>query len=135
MERKKLLIISTAAIAVLTLSATGVLALLANYVSITGQATVDQSVVIDTEDATGGCHLTWAEQSSDQCTGETAKNASWTAVAEGGDTRDVGIRLANRGSIDAPVDVVVSGDVPVDAAWDTDVVVQLFDDYDPVTET
>jgi hypothetical protein len=133
MERKKLLIIS-AAVAVLAVSTTGVLALLTNYASITGLATVDQSVVIDTDDDTGGCHLTWAEQSTDQCGDETETSASWSAEAEGGDTRDVGIRLKNRGSVDAPVDVVVSGSVPEGASWGTDVVVQLYGDYDPVDE-
>ena len=67
MERKKLLTI-IAAITVLSLSATGVFALLTNYVSITGLATVDQSVVIDTEDATGGGPLTYSKKTKKQIT-------------------------------------------------------------------
>ncbi len=118
----------------IALSATAAFALLTNYVSVTGNASVEQSVVIDTTDTTGGCHLTWDTESTDQCTGETISSASWTATAAGGETRDVGLRIANKGDIAAPVDVVASGTVPVDAAWNADVIVQLYSDYNPTTE-
>ncbi len=118
----------------IALSAAVGFALLTTYVTTTGSADVEQSVVIDLDDDTGGCHLTWDDQSDDQCTDETETSALYSAEAVGGDTRDVGIRLRNRGETVAPVDVVVSGTVPDGAAWGTDVVVSLYGDYDPVDE-
>src|SRR3989344_9335063 len=131
MERKKLLIISAAAVTVvLTLSATGVLALLANYVSITGQATVDQSVTLEE------CHLTWLGQSNDQCTEGDDPDATWSASASGGDTRSVGINLVNSAqTTDATVDFVLAeGGSNAGTIADGDVTVILFDDYNIVTE-
>ena len=134
MERKKLLIISAAAVTVvLKLSATGVLALLANYVSITGLATVDQSVTLEE------CHVSVFDESAgdDTCIEdeETPElDASWTTSAAGGDTRAVGIHLTNNGADGAPIDFVLSATIPEDAVWGSDVTAELFSDYNSVTE-
>ena len=37
-------------------------ALLSVYATLSGSANVSQSIVLDTSDDTGGCHLTWADQ-------------------------------------------------------------------------
>ena len=104
MERKKLLTILAVTVAV---SATGVFALLTNYVTITGLATVEQSVVLEE------CHLTWDGQSTDQCTEGTDPDATWSASASGGDTRSVGINLVNSAeSTDAIVDFVFGQNAP-----------------------
>ncbi len=117
------------------LSAAVGFALLTNFVAVTGQATVEQSVVLDSE-FDGGCHLTWVGQEVDQCTDETETSASWSAEAFGGQTRSVGIRLVNRGDSGAPIEFALDATIPSldGAVWGTDITAELFDDYDPVDE-
>ena len=127
MERKKLLTILAVTVAV---SATGVFALLTNYVTITGLATVEQSVVLEE------CHLTWDGQSTDQCTEGTDPDATWSASASGGDTRAVGINLVNNAeSTDAIVDFVLTeGGSNAGTIVGGDVTVILYDDYNMAEE-
>ena len=124
-------------VAVLTLVAlSGVgLALLTAYVTLTGTATVSQSVVLDTTDPKGGCELSVYPNTTDLCTGETETTASYTITAYGGDTRDLGLRLKNRASTTAPLKVSVAGTLPGSALWDSDVKVELWSDYNPSLQT
>lgn len=117
----------------IALSAAVGFALLTTYVTTTGEATVQQSVVLE------DCHFS-VGGGQDQCTGETETTAHYDLSASGGDTRDVGLELTNRAEdTSAGVDFVLAPTLPGTATLgllpDNDVVVELWNDYDTSTET
>jgi hypothetical protein len=88
-----------AAVLTLTLLSGVGLALLTAYITITGTATVGQSVVLT------DCQL--YEDGSDVCTGEShnPEVAIFAVDVYGGNTRDVGIKIKNNADIDANFDL------------------------------
>jgi len=82
------------------LTAGTVSALLTAYITITGSATVVQSVILT------DCQL--YEGGSDVCTGEShnPEVASFAVTVFGGDIRDVGIKIKNNAPIDADFDLM-----------------------------
>jgi hypothetical protein len=124
--------------AILTLAVlSGVgLALLTAYVTISGTATVSQSVILT------DCHLTWMypNPQDNQCTDILENSADYTITAAGGDVRDVGFKVKNQaGTTNALVDFVASlTSGPVGATMGSiatnDVEVKFYKGYNPVTE-
>ena len=116
----------------IALSATVGFALLTNYVTVTGMATVQQSVVLKQ------CHLTWDGHTDDECDepGLEGADATWNAQASGGDTRAVGINLNNRAEgTPAMVDfVLVEGLGNAGTMLDGDVTVTLHEGYNMADE-
>jgi len=110
--------------AVLTLALlSGVgLALLTAYVTITGSATVGQSVILSNLDST------WQTTATTHKTDDVTGDYSFTIYAGG--IQDVGIQLDNRAPTIAPVKLRVVGTIPTDGVWGTDVVVKLYPGYD-----
>jgi hypothetical protein len=106
-------------------------ALLTVYITISGTATVSQSVILS------GIDSTWQTTATTHKTDDVTGDYSFTIVAGG--TQDVGIQLNNRASTNAPVKLRVVGTMPTGGlsgtpVWGTDVVVKLYGDYDPATE-
>ncbi len=103
-----------------TLLAIGtVSALLTVYITITGSATVAQSVVLT------DCQL--FESDSDVCTGEShnPEVASFAVSVYGGDTRDIGIQIKNNAVIDANFDLTSTAV--------SDATIEYYGGYDTIT--
>jgi hypothetical protein len=108
------------------------LALLTTYITITGSATVAQSIVIDTSDSTSGCHLTWSGHSTDECTAETPSSATFDISVAAGETRAIGIKIKNQATVDAQFGLTSTS---ADPLYASDVAVTYWDNYDSVDET
>jgi hypothetical protein len=114
--------------AVLTLALlSGVgLALLTAYVTITGTATVGQSVILSDIEST------WQTTATTHKTDDATGDYSFSIYAGG--IQAVGIQLDNRAPTTAPLQLRVLGTMPTNAVWGTDVVVKLYPGYDTGTE-
>jgi hypothetical protein len=103
-------------------------ALLTVYITITGSATVAQSVVLNGFDSTWkyDANPTW-----------TPTGATWSVSSMvAGDEQDVGFKISNYAELSADIKLVGTITGPTDEDYEKckDVIVEFWDDYDPATE-
>jgi hypothetical protein len=129
-----------AVLAIAILSGLGY-ALLTAYITITGTATVSQSVVLDVAgQGSDACHATW-DQVSDVCTESQDANGEWTIATYAfgstvaGNTRAVGLYVKNKGGVGAPVKFkLTSATLPGTATLGSDVKVEIWSEYEKTNE-
>jgi len=114
------------AVAAVLLVGTAV-ALLTNYITITGNATVAQSVLLDDFEST------WKYNANVSFVPHTTQ-ATWSVIgAVAGDEQDVGFELSNFAEVQAPVVIVSNTTGPNHLQYQkcTDVNVTIWSDYTP----
>jgi hypothetical protein len=106
-------------------------ALLTVYITITGSATVAQSVVLN------GFDSSWKYDASPTW---TATEASWSVGSMvAGDEQDVGFKISNYAELDAGIELVATTTGPANSGYEKckDVTIEIYKGYDvnPESET